>query len=79
MRAEIANTILEISATFLRVPSMVFLLPYSPELLIHPSPSHNHPFGDINNTDQISSVPVIIIIIVSAIRIFYNINKITHL
>jgi len=65
------NIRLATRAIFFSVHSIVFLLPYSPVLPIHPNPNPSHPFGDINNTDPINSIPAIIIITIKAMRIFF--------
>lgn len=75
MRAEITNTILVTRATFLSVHSIVFLLPYSPALLIHPNPNHSHHFGDIRRTDPMNKAPAMIIAIIIIVRSIVRIQS----
>lgn len=46
------------SAVFLRVDSIDFLLPYSFDPAAQPIHNHNHPFGLIRSTDTAKIIPV---------------------
>ena len=46
------------SAVFLSVDSIDFLLPYSFDPAAHPIQSHNHPFGLMRRTDTTKTIHV---------------------
>jgi hypothetical protein len=59
-KAVTKNSIPAISAVFLSVDSIDFLLPYSFDHAAHPIHSHNHPFGLIRSTDTTKAIHVTI-------------------
>lgn len=71
----IRKRIPETKATFFNLFSRVFLLPYSFPHAIPPIHNPSHPFGDINNTDPMNTIPARISMIIKRVRIFLKNKK----